>query len=193
MRRDPGAGPGALSRTPMLGVPFWLPNRQLHWLPFPAAQDPGFCWQRTPLPSSQEQGAARVPRSPARLRLSEAASLELQKGRREPLTCADPAFGAAAAATRELREPPGRGGPGHRGGQRDFLGPASRRPRLRAPPPPAPPPELGGGRAPPGSPGPGVSAPGAGRRSSAGCGEDAPPPGSGSVKSKRLRYLLRLS
>lgn len=131
-----------------------------------------------------------MPRWPARLPLSEAASRELQKGWREPLTCADPAFGAAAAATRELREPPGRGGPGHRGGQRDFLGPASRRPRLRAPPPPpppAPPPELGGGRAPPWSPGPAVSAPGAGRRGAAGCGEEAPPLASGSVKRKRLR------
>lgn len=150
VRRDPGAERCALPHpdarrtflTPEPAAPLASPSRP--------AQDPGFCWQRTPLPSSQEQeGSPGAPLARAASR-RKAASRELQKGWREPLTCADPAFGAAAAATAELREPPGRGGPGHRGGSRDFLGPASRRPRLRAPPPPAPPappPELGGGRA----------------------------------------------
>lgn len=131
-----------------------------------------------------------MPRSPARLHLSEAASRELQRGRREPLTCVGPATGAAAAATRELQGT--RRGPGHR----DFLGPASRRPRLHATPPPAPPPRPapagpapGAGRRPSTAPEPQPWRPGAGaaRRSSAGCGKEPPPPASGSVKSKRLR------
>ena len=63
-----------------------------------------------------------------------------------------------------------RRGPGHRREQRDFLGPASRRPRLRAPPPPAPPPERGGGGAPPWNPRPGVPAPERGREAPRGAG-----------------------
>ncbi|CAI9157584.1 unnamed protein product [Rangifer tarandus platyrhynchus] len=143
-----------------------------------------------------EQEAARLPRSPARLHLSEAASRELQGGRREPLTCVGPATGAAAAATRELLEPPGRGGGrGIARGSATSSAPPPAGPAF-APAPagpafaPAPAgPASGAGRRPSTAPKPQPWRPGAGaaRRRSAGCGKEPPPPASGSVKSKRLR------
>lgn len=85
-----------------------------------------------------------MPRSPARLPLSEAASLELQKGRREPLTGADPALGCCRRHSRAPRA----AGTRRAGASRR----AARLPRPRLPP------------APPSRPAPAGPASGAGRR-----------------------------